>query len=338
MSIIKHSLNAVKTLVLGETLLPEEFTIGLAEPQTEISVWLHGLEAPLDVTHRHCTACSAPFTLCVAFDEGRRPAEKDLRRLSLKYCTRDPQQQVLGEIGLTWKTTLPVTGAEMFLFEARSSANYCMPKRHLGAHNLLHAYSHWRSNDSFEIKMSLLEKRAAIVTFIRPHLVSLVSLTGDAGGNIFPMNLMGGLGNGRLGFGLRDSRLASHLVEGARRIALSSVPLPQAPVAYQLAANHRKASIDWDQLPFATRMSSTFKIPVPVFALRVRELEVEKIHKIGSHTLFVAKIVSDESLGGDPALHVIHGFYQAWRLRGRSAALAASVAEDAFNKRGVGAS
>jgi len=337
MSIVKQSLNAVKTLVLGETLLPEEFTIGLAEPQTEISVWLHGLEAPVDVTHRHCTACSAPFTICVALDEVRWPTGKHLPSLTLKYCARDPQQRVLGEIGLTWKTTVCVAGAEMLLFEARGSANYCLPKRYLYSHNLMQAYSHWRSNDTFEIKMSLLEKRAAIVTFIRPHLVSLVSLADEAGGNIFPMNLMGELGSGRFGFGLRDSRLASHLVEGAGRIAVSSVPLTQAPVAYRLAANHRKASIDWDQLPFATRMSSTFKIPVPDFALRVRELEVEKIHKIGSHTLFVARVVGDESFGPGPALHVIHGFYQARRLQGRRAELAASVAEDSLNKRGLGA-
>ena len=182
--------------------------------------------------------------------------------------------------------------------------------------------------------MSFLERRAAIVTFIRPHPVSLVSVADKHGGNIFPMNIMGDLGNGRFAFGLKDSRTAAHLVERAGRIALSSVPLPQAQLVFQLAANHFRQSIEWDQLPFATKMSTTFNIPVPVFASRVREMEVEEIHKIGSHTFFVAKIICDETFAKSEGLCVIHGFYQAWRLKGRSTELRASLAEDSFNKRG----
>ncbi len=116
---------------------------------------------------------------------------------------------------------------------------------------------------------------------------------------------------------------------------MSSVPLSQAHLAYKLAINHTKDFIEWEQLPFATMASTSFQIPVPVFAQRVRELEVESIHPIGSHTLFVARIVSDEGRSREPGLCVIHGFYQAWRLRGKSAELRVSLAEDAVNKRGV---
>jgi flavin reductase (DIM6/NTAB) family NADH-FMN oxidoreductase RutF len=138
--------------------------------------------------------------------------------------------------------------------------------------------------------MTLVEQRAAMVTFIRPHPLALVSITGEAGGNIFPMNLMGELGHHYFAFALKDSRLAAHLVRRAGRIALSSVPLPQSSVAHQLAINHTKQSIDWNQLPFAVKMSTVFNIPVPVFAMRVREMEIEKVLPIGSHTFFVARI------------------------------------------------
>ena len=40
------------SLLLGDTDLPQEFTIGLNEPQTLTTVWLHGMGAPLDVTQR----------------------------------------------------------------------------------------------------------------------------------------------------------------------------------------------------------------------------------------------------------------------------------------------
>lgn len=331
MSIFKHS-GAIKNLVFGDTLLPQEFTVGMVEPQAEITVWLHGMGSPVDVTHRHSTACSDPFTLCVAFDEGQTPDHRSLRHLSLKFCERDGRKRVLGEIGLRQTATISVLGSELLLFEARSAANYCLPRILLYAHYLFHAYSQWRRVNTSGMKMSFLDRRAAMVTFIRPHPVSLVSVVGESGGNIFPMNIMGDLGNGRFAFALKDSRRAAHLVERAGHIALSSVPLSQAPLAYQLAANHFKQSIVWDQLPFATKMSTAFSIPVPAFTQRVREMEIEKVHRIGSHTFFVARIIRDERLTVGAELCVIHGFYQSWRLRGRSTELETSLVEDSSNK------
>jgi flavin reductase (DIM6/NTAB) family NADH-FMN oxidoreductase RutF len=325
----------IKKVVFGETLLAQEFFIGLQEPQTEISVWLHGLGAPLDVTHRHSMACAAPFTICVAFDEGEKPKERSWRSLALKFCQRSYDRRVLGEIGLKLVDTISAAGFELCLFEARNSANHCLPKVRLYAHYLLHIYSERRMAGTSGMKMTFLEKRAAMVNFIRPHPVVLVSLVWGNRGNIFPMNIMGDLGRGYFAFALKDSRKAAHLVEGSGRIALSSLPMSHAPLAYQLAINHTKECIAWNQLPFATKASSRFGIPVPVFAPRVREMEVDKIHKIGSHTFFVAHIVTDETCYADPVLCVVHGFYQAWRLKGRSRELQISVMENSSSKHGV---
>ena len=338
MSIVRRGYRAIQKIVFGDTFLPQEFFLGFEDPQTEITVWLHGMGSPLDVTRRHSMACAAPLTICIAFDEDEKPDEKDLRCLTLKFCERNGQERVLGEIGLKMTTIILEAGLAIVLFEVRSSTNYCLPKMRLLAHYLLHAYSQLRKVDPSGMKMSFLERRAAMVMFILPHPVSLVSLADEAGGNIFPMNLMGDLGDGYFAFALKDSRRAAHLVERTGRIALSSVPLSQASLAYQLAVNHTKESIEWDQLPFATKMSATFNIPVPVFTQRVREVEVIKVHNIGSHILFVARIVHDETFSKGLGLSVIHGFYQAWRLSGRSAELYASRAEDSFYKSGSKAS
>jgi flavin reductase (DIM6/NTAB) family NADH-FMN oxidoreductase RutF len=319
--------------VFGDTFLPQEFFLGLTDPQTEITVWLHGMGSPLDVTGRHSMACAAPFTLCIAFDEGQGPSEKDLRCLSLKFCERDGQKRVLGEIDLKLTAIILEAGLVLTFFEARSTTNYCLPKLRLWTHYLFHAYSQLRKPDTSDVKMSFLERRAAMVMFIRPHPVSLVSLIGEAGGNIFPMNLMGELGNGYFAFALKDSRRAAHLVKRTRRIALSNVPLSQAPLAYQLAVNHTKECIEWSELPFATKASTTFNIPIPVFTQRVREMEVMKSHNIGSHIFFLARLVHDETFSKSLGLSVIHGFYQAWRLSGHSAELQASRAEDSLYKR-----
>jgi hypothetical protein len=64
----------------------------------------------------------------------------------------------------------------------------------------------------------------------------------------------------------------------------------------------------------------------------VRELTVEQIHKLGSHTLFLARILSDELRFDEPQVHAIHGFYQHWRLRKDKTELKASIEEDWVNK------
>jgi flavin reductase (DIM6/NTAB) family NADH-FMN oxidoreductase RutF len=335
MSIAKRGRKALQKILFGDTFIPQEFFLGLSDPQTEISVWLHGMDTPVDVTLRHSMACAAPFTICIAFEEESPPREEDLSRLSLVFCAQKGRKQVLGEIALKFTTMISIAEMKLILFEARSAKNWCLSNTRLWTHYLYHAYSEWRRVNTSEMEMSFLEKRAAMVMFIRPHPISLVSLVGEAGGNIFPMNIMGDLGNGYFAFALKDSRRAAHLVEGTGRIAVSNVPLSQAHLAYQLAVNHTKDFINWDQLPFTTMASTAFRIPVPVFARRIRELEVEKVHPIGSHTFFVARIVRDEVLSESPGLCVIHGFYQAWRLRGNSAALNASLAEDIFGKRGL---
>jgi flavin reductase (DIM6/NTAB) family NADH-FMN oxidoreductase RutF len=137
-----------------------------------------------------------------------------------------------------------------------------------------------------------------MVTFIRPHPVALVSVADESGGNIFPMNIMGELGNKRFAFALKDSRRAAHLVERVGRVALSSVPEAQAAVAYRLAANHFKDSIDWEQLPFARRRSTALNIPNPAFTQKVRELEVERVHKIGSHTFLLRGSFTTNAMPG----------------------------------------
>ncbi|HTB15647.1 MAG TPA: flavin reductase [Bryobacteraceae bacterium] len=154
---------------------------------------------------------------------------------------------------------------------------------------------------------------AMTVFFICPRPVVLVSLTVGDSGNIFPMNLMGSFGNGYFGFGLNSRRLASSVVERAGRLALSGIPFEEAPVARELGKNHRREAVDWNQLPFRVTPSAALGIPVPSFASRVREMEIEAVRQLGSHTLFVARIIRDERRSDSPQFFMIHGLYQAWR-------------------------
>jgi flavin reductase (DIM6/NTAB) family NADH-FMN oxidoreductase RutF len=325
---------AIKDRILGETILPEEFATGIPDPQQEISVMLEGLAAPIDVTFRHSTACSDPFLFAIALDQEQLPNTQQLRRLSLKFYERGWKGQLLGDIGLQWKETVAVSGGGVLLFAPRSVRNHCLPGLSLWAHHSLHLLHQWKRRSASGMTMSFLERRGAMVSFIRPHPTVLVSVTGKLGGNIFPMNIMGALGPKRFGFALRNDRLAGQLIERAGRLVMSNVPVCHASSAYRLAVNHTKAFVEWNDLPFSTRPSPIFQFPVPEFALRVRELELEKVHSIGSHSFFVARILGDTVFSTEPSLCVIHGYYQTWRLGGRAAEMKAALLEDRLNKHG----
>jgi hypothetical protein len=182
------------------------------------------------------------------------------------------------------------------------------------------------------------EIRASQVAFIRPHPLMLGSVNGKSGGNIFPMNLLGDLGNNYFAFALKDSRRPAHLVERLGTIAVSNVPLSLCSVAFKLATNHTRESIEWNQLSFPLTLSKHLLIPVPASAPRVREMKIDCVHKIGSHTFFITRIISDEWHWDEPQVHIIHGFYQHWRLRGDKAKLKSSLLEDSLNKHGLAAS
>jgi hypothetical protein len=337
MLLVQQTHKAIRNLLLGDTDLPQEFTIGLDEPQTLTTVWLHGMGAPIDVTQRYTTACCAPLVLGVALDADQIPvsiAGKSVaaNKLSMQFREQAGKKRLLGEISVSLMESIPFANSQLCLFSVKAVSNSCLPTVRLYAHYLLQAWSEWRRVDTAGMKMSSLEMRAAMITFIRPHPLMLVSINGEDGGNIFPMNLMGDLGHGYVAFALKDSRKAAHLVARAGRLAISNVPLPLCPIAFAMAINHTRKSIDWNHVPFEVRNSSTLNIPVPVLSPRVRELEVEKVFKLGSHNLFLARIINDERLNDSPQVNIIHGFYQYWRLHGDYANMRASIAEDARNK------
>jgi len=338
MSIVRHFSQSLKKIVYGDTSIPQEFTIGLRQPQGEVAVFLHGFGAPLDVTERHTMACCAPFIIGVSVDGTGIAAPRKGGDISLRFCERGGEKRVLGLIRLAPKATVPLCRSELILFNVLGSTNYCLTRLRLWAHYLPAAYSNWRKFQTFDVKMRSSEIRASQVAFIRPHPLMLGSVNGESGGNIFPMNLLGDLGNDYFAFALKDSRRPAHLVERLRSIAVSNVPLSLCSVAFKLATNHTKEFIDWNQLPFPLTLSRSLLIPIPASAPRVREMKVDQVHKFGSHTLFIARIVSDEWHSNDPQVHIVHGFYQHSRLRGDKAKLKSSLIEDSLNKHGMAAS
>jgi flavin reductase (DIM6/NTAB) family NADH-FMN oxidoreductase RutF len=305
----------VRRILLGPTDLPQACDLALHSPQSEISVWLHGMGEPRDVTTRHSAACAAPFMFCIGFENKEDLERHRGRRLSLLFCERGGRGQLLGEISLELSSILPTAGPQLCLFKAINCTNFCLPRPRLWAHYLHHAYDRWKKRKVDDVGVSPLDDRCNAVTFICPRPVVLVSLLDGDRGNIFPMNLMGTVGRDYLVFALNSKRQAAPLVGQLGQLAISSIPFNQAPTVRQLGKNHRQQSIDWEKLPFRTQRSKVLHIPVPEFALRVRELKVQYARPLGSHTFFVTRIVGEEVHADGPEFCMIHGLYEARRRR-----------------------
>jgi len=314
MRIVSTARKALKRIVLGPMDFPQQCPIGMRDPQSEVSVWLHGLDAPRDVTHTHLMACAAPFTIGIGLERERNAVINESTRLSLAFHERGEGQRLLGTIGLQLSSVVFVGSQSLCLFRPTSWKNYCLPPPRLWARHLQYAWLRRRDRTP-NMPLAAREAHSMFVFYICPRPVVLVSVTDGKASNIFPMNLMGPRGNEYFSFALNSATPATALVERAGRIALSSVPVEQTSVAFELGKNHKKECVDWNQLPFPMTVSSTIGLPVPQFSLRVREMKIEIVRKAGSHMLFVARTLHDECWADGLQFFVVHGIYQAWRQR-----------------------
>ena len=309
---VKHRVAvAVKRIFLGKLNQPQQCNVGLRDPQPEIRVWLHGIGAPRDVTFTHSIACAAPFTICIGGGAGLSYQTPGVR-LALQFREHDDEKRLLAELALRHTDTMLTNGPALHLFQVESCKNYCLPKGRLWAHYLHLAYL--QSQSTSHIRMSGCEAHAMIAAFICPRPVVLVSAVAGNRSNLFPMNLLGNLGDGYFAFALDGTRLAAPLVADAGSVALSGIPMEHSEVARQLGKNHKQETISWNQLPFPTQPSTAFGIPVPCFASRVIEMQIETTRNLGSHTFFVARVIRDERRSDGAQFFMVHGIYQSWRL------------------------
>jgi flavin reductase (DIM6/NTAB) family NADH-FMN oxidoreductase RutF len=306
---------ALKQLVLGPEY-PQQCALGSPDPQRSVVVWLHGLGTPRDVTYNHLMACGAPFTVGIGFENELVPEVRKSTKLVLKFQERDGTKSLLGELGLQFSSVFPVGGEQLCLFESRACRNYCLSMPRLWTRYLQYAYRRWRSPNS-DVAIPEREVHSMIVFYFCPRPVALVTAADGKVENIFPLNLMGQIGNEHFCFALNRTRPVTALVKRSGRIALSSIPIEQAPLAFQFAKNHRKEGVDWAQLPFQSATSPSLGLPVPHFSLRVRELEVCSAQDVGSHTLFAARILRDERWSDGLQFSMVHGIYYAWHIRTR---------------------
>jgi flavin reductase (DIM6/NTAB) family NADH-FMN oxidoreductase RutF len=272
--------------------LPRYGAVALNDPQRQVEVWFEGAGEPRDVTRNNVVVALRPFTIGVMFDADTAAVHDSVGRL----CMRDPgSHRLLGSIHLRPAGGIALPGRHFRLFETTACENYCVPPAHLRFYDLR---ERWRAElrqrrNPFNFRMTPMDLRCSYVFYICPRPVVLVTVEHQGASNMFPMDLIGPTGSPWFSMALRSTSPAVRLMKESRRMALASVPFHYQSVAYELGKHHRLPSVDFAKLPFPTKVSSMFGLPVMEEALRVREVRVEEFHEVGSHVLFVTSVVSD---------------------------------------------
>jgi flavin reductase (DIM6/NTAB) family NADH-FMN oxidoreductase RutF len=307
----------LKRLVLGPSVFPHQCTVGLRAPQSEISAWLDtGTGTLRDVTSSNLIAGTQPLVIGIGTDSGEVQSVVDAKRPVLRFREQNANQRTLGKISLEQIDTLSVGTAQLHLFRALGSANYCLPKARQWARYFYHGCQRWRSGTRSTVsglRISQRELRCLYAFYICPRPVALVSVMDRGAGNIFPMDLSGSFADDHFALALHADSGPAPLLESSRKIALSDIPMEQVQLAYALGKNHNRKSVDCGRMAFATIPSPSYQLPVPEFSVRVREMQIESVRNMGSHKLFLARVIADHRSSNGLQPHFIHGFYQTWR-------------------------
>ena len=325
---IRRARTALRQFVFGPPI-PQFCTVGLKYPQSEVRVWLHGLGAPLDVTDSNVIVAARPFTVGLGLEQVPAGATSERIPLFLGFSDCSGDNRLLGEIQLSYAETIRIGDRVLCLFRASRSTNRCLPRSVVWRRYLDFARQQRRvarGPKPPETQMIISELFALSTFYICPRPVVLVSVVDGNAGNIFPMDLIGPVGGQHFTLALHSTSTAIPLMERSRRVALSGVPVEQISIAYALGQNHKRTDFHWNQLSFDLTTSPAFGLPVPDFALSVKEIEVEEVRAMGSHKLFICRTGANHVLSPGLQLSFVQGFYHARRQQTQPLVLATRIA------------
>ena len=312
---IRRARTALREFVFGPPI-PQFCTVGLKYPQSEVRVWLRGLGTPLDVTDTNVIVAARPFTVGIGLERIPDAATIERAHLFMNFSDHSGDNRWLGEIRLSYAETIRIGDRALCLFRGSRSTNRCLPRSVVWRRYLDFARRQRRiakGPTAPETRMILRELFALSTFYICPRPVVLVSVVDGNAGNIFPMDLIGPIGGQHFTLALHATSTAVSLMERSRRVALSGVPVEQISIAYALGQNHKKTDFCWNQISFDLTTSPAFGLPIPEFALSVKEMEIEEVRAMGSHKLFICRTEVNHLRSHGLQLSFVQGFYHARR-------------------------
>jgi len=304
-------MNRLLKLLLGGQSLRHR-AVGLRpEEQRPVSAMLISSGDPASITARLFPVSLNPLVLGI-----HSPGELRLAADSAVAVRMfDAEGGVpVGDLRLRGERILPAPGGDVLLLRPTGSRVRCVPALDRAWRYALawrQAKVIARTPNAFA--MSFPDLKALNVFYMMPRPVYLVSVAHGDASNIFPMDLVGPVGDDTFLLALRRTSPSIELMKASGRMVASAIPAELKEPVYVLGMHHKQRSIDWASLPIATAPWPTFGIPAPADALSVRELEVRQATEIGSHVFFDTRVAAfDRRRDGAQLCHV-SDMYARWR-------------------------
>jgi flavin reductase (DIM6/NTAB) family NADH-FMN oxidoreductase RutF len=284
---------ALKRLIFGTRRISQWRAVGIEDPSLLFRLWLEGKTFSADVTETSSVAALRPVTFAIRTGEEILPDAPGKNRFVLKACPSTAEDWV-GEITLRFLRRVDTDAANISLFTVAGHRNRSLAPADYLRFRLRQRWDIFRDKTPYNFRMIPSELFALYVFYYVPRPVYLVSVAFEGAANIFPMDLVGRMGGDLFLLALRSTSPAIRLMTSSKCLALTAVPFDEKDAAYKLGTHHKKETIDWDTLPFQGIPSPGFGLRVPASALAVREVEVVATDLIGTHVLFVTRIVREE--------------------------------------------
>jgi len=285
-----------------------------------LRVVLQGLPCgPLDVTGDHCPVSLRPFVVGVRLMEKDTGQAASSRRIRLEILPPSRHTAPLVRLALKPVGALPLRQGALHLFEVEGSVNRCLPRLILWFRYLLawqDARTAGRRGEA--LRMSSKDLRALNAYYVVARPVFLVGVGHEGRQDLFPMDLVGPLASGEYLLALRATAAGVGLIEASGRIAMSSAPAGLLKTVYALGSRHRQPAPALSDLNLPLSASPSFGLPVLEREGLVRELRVERVERIGSHVLFIARVEREAGTAERQLAHLSEAYVE-WLQRRRRA-------------------
>ncbi len=291
-----------RTLKLFARPLPLWAPIALSGTQSPVEVRCVAGGEERDVTDDQVIVSLAPLLIAVGDTRHAGPRLRFLDRAS---------GAELGRLDLRVANELHAGGRAHGVYAVEASTHNCV------ASPLRQWNRFLQSRGGVTGHGPLMTRRAIeqmTIFYLLPRPVVLVSVDDGTGSNLFPMDLIGQLGSA-FTLALRSTSPSVATLRNSGRVALGDAAAADRDLAYSLGKHHREARIDWAAQTYELVKSARYGLPLPAHSARIRECEIEHATVFGSHTVFVCRLVHDETRTSDARLYHTSGIHQHYRER-----------------------
>jgi flavin reductase (DIM6/NTAB) family NADH-FMN oxidoreductase RutF len=304
---------AIKKILTGLTLPQEYVCIDKALFQSPLSVLLHINNHVFDVTESHLFLGYKPLIIGIV----TKKATKEFDLLSgSSLCLLDFMSNENGArvatVSLKKIKKLPTDDNGIFLFEGVE-----------GHHSFLNGFHQWMHRQRRRISQdqpgnvglpgNLYDQ--VRIAYSVPRVISVVTVSDGVLINLFPTDLHGPAGDKFYLSSLRINGKANEQVETYKEVVISEINPGFCKEIYSLGKNHMKDLRPLEQFKLRSERSKVLDFPLPIGALRYRELR--QVHSVdhGIHRIHVYRTINetDEARNQSTLAH-IHQYYAQWRI------------------------